>query len=86
MENNEVYGRLVFLADYFKELEHQHTIGNVTEADYRHEKRWISNELGILEDIVFPEVKRLRESPEMALMRKEAETFFDYWEGVTHGL
>ena len=81
--NEAQYKRLEILKRYLEELESDYRLGKVSSESYRSELEWISDRISELEDEVFPEVKRLRESPEMRSMRESAEDFLSYADGVT---
>jgi len=76
------YARLKFLKEYFDQIETLRKTNAISVEDYRSEIMWLETRISILEDEVFPEVKRIRESPEMKSMRESAERFFDYAGGV----
>ena len=76
--NEAQYKRLEILKRYLEELESDYRLGKVSSESYRSELQWLSDRISELEDEVFPEVKRLRESPEMRSMRESAEDFFKY--------
>ena len=77
------YARLKFLKEYFDQIETLRKTHAISVEEYRSEIMWLEERITILEDEVFPEVKRLRESPEMRSMRESAEDFLSYADGVT---
>lgn len=76
------YMRLRFLKDYLEQIETLKKTHAITPDDYRSEIKWLEARITELENEVFPEVKPLRESPEMASMRESAERFFDYTDQI----
>lgn len=80
--NEAQFKRLEILKRYLEELESDYRLGKVSPESYRSELEWLSDRISELEDEVFPEVKRVRESPEMKSMRTSAEQFFDYVGGL----
>lgn len=83
--NEAQYERLKAIKMYLEMLESDYLLGKVTQKCYKSELKWLGDRITELEDEVFPEVKTIRESPEMKSMRKSAETFFDYTERMRHG-
>jgi hypothetical protein len=76
------YMRLRFLKEYLEQIETLKKTHAISVDDYRSEIKWLEARITELENEVFPEVKPLRESPEMRSMRESAEDFFNYTEGV----
>lgn len=83
--NEAQYERLKAIKMYLEMLESDYLLGKVTQKCYKSELKWLDERITALEDEVFPEVKRVRESPEMKAMRESAERFFDYAEDIHAG-
>lgn len=83
--NEAQYERLKVIKMYLEMLESDYLLGKVTQESYESEIEWLDERITALEDEVFPEVKRVRESPEMKAMRESAERFFSYAEDIHAG-
>ena len=72
--------RLNNIKKMLENFESKIRLGIMTEDEKRFEYEKILEQIYDLENEVFPEVRRLRESPEMRNMREAAETFFGGWQ------